>query len=206
MSALNQTLITFALILFVGVMSMVAVALFQFIRLKMKQLESDQRYTQLQAIGNIAKSAVAAAEQAGMVDNLIGPEKKQHALDVAEGFLRQQGIAVDLDQIASVIEAEVYNQGAAASTPPPAAATGADEHAMVSNAIQTAVLAAEQSGLKGLIQNVGTEKKEYAISLATEFLGANGINVDRQVLDGLIEGELMKLFLAARGQMPPGAK
>jgi hypothetical protein len=64
------------------------------------------------------------------------------------------------------------------------------------------VLAAEQSGLKGLIENVGAEKKAYAIRLATQLLEDAGIHVDEELLGGLIESQLLRLVLAARGQLP----
>jgi len=203
MSPLNQSLLTLVEVLLIVTLPVVALAAIQSLRLNSARLKSETKESERKTVGEIVKTAVAVAEQTGLLENLVGPEKKERALQVAEGFLREQGINVDLNQLSNLIEAEVHNLSASSvASPSTGAATPTDRQAMIANAVETAVLAAEQSGLKGLIQNIGTEKKEYAINLATDFLKANGVNVDDELLDGLIEGQLMKLFLAARGQMP----
>jgi hypothetical protein len=193
MSPLNQTLLTLVELLLIVTLPLIALAALQNLRLNSARLKSETRDGERKTIAEIVKTAVAAAEQTGVLENLVGPEKKAHALEVAEGYLREQGIDIDLKQLSDYIEAEVLTQARSGGAASPA--TPADQQVLVNNAVETAVLAAEQSGLKGLIQNI-------AIELATQFLEANGVKVDAELLDGLIEGQLMRLFLAARGQLP----
>ena len=62
-------------------------------------------------INEAVRIAVMAAEQSGLAD-LIGEQykgKKEFALDVAEKYLAQYGITLDLDVLANLIEAEVWD-------------------------------------------------------------------------------------------------
>lgn len=203
MSSLSQSLLVVVEALLVITLPFVGVAAFQYLRLNSARVKSETRETERKTIAEIVKTAVAAAEQTGLLQNLLSGEKKELALEIAERFLRDQGINVDLKQLATLIEAEVRNVTTSATAS--SAVTPVENQTLINNAVETAVLAAEQSGLKGLIQNVGTEKKNYATQLATQFLAANGVKVDSELLSGLIEAQLMRLFLAARGQLPPSS-
>jgi hypothetical protein len=201
MGSLSQSLLIVVEVLLVITLPFVGVAAFQYLRLNSARVKSETQETERRTIAEIVKMAVAAAEQTGLLENLLSAEKKELALEIAERFLREQGINVNLRQLADLIEAEVRNMSMS-GTASSAAVTPVEHQALINNAVETAVLAAEQSGMKGLIQNVGTEKKRYAIELATQFLAANGVRTDSELLGGLIEAELMRLFLAARGQLP----
>lgn len=201
MSALNQSLLTVVEIMLIVTLPLVALAAIQNMRLASERLKTEVEDRKRKSVGEIVKTAVAAAEQTGLLDNLVGAEKKEMALEVAESFLRERGLNVDLRQLSNLIEAEVLNlthMESATSTP----SSAVEQQELVNNAVETAVLAAEQSGTKGFIPNVGTDKKAYALKLAAQFLEANGIHVDEELLGGLIEGQVMKLVLAARGQLP----
>lgn len=54
---------------------------------------------------------------------------------------------------------------------------------LIDNIIQTAVFAAEQVNLKGLV----VDKKEYALSIAEKWMAEKGLNIDAHVLDAMIE-------------------
>jgi hypothetical protein len=201
MSALNQSLLTLVEILLIVTLPIVALAALQNLRLNAARLKAETGESERKTITEVVKSAVAAAEQTGVLQDFVSAEKKEFALEMAEGFLREQGVGVDLKQLSNLIEAGVHDLSRGES--PPSSATSSEQQALVNNAVETAVLAAEQSGLKGFIPNVGTDKKNYALNLAVQFLGANGVQIDEEVLSGLVEGQLMKLMLAARGQLPP---
>lgn len=61
-------------------------------------------------------------------------------------------------------------------------------------AARLAVAAAEQSGIAGLIDGVYKNKKAYALELADKFLRQYSIDVDLDVLAGLIEAEVLRQF------------
>ena len=203
MNPLNQSLLTVAELLLILALPIVIVAALQHLRATTARLKSQLSEDQQKAIDAAIKVAVSAAEQTGIVQNLIGPEKKQQALQIAESFLRKKGIDLDLESLSILIEAEVRTLNAATLSSPDHSIPFSQQ-ALVNGAIEAAVMAAEQSGLKGLVQNVGTEKKAYAIDMANKFLAGSGITLDQELVDGLIEAQLMRLFLAARGQLPAG--
>jgi hypothetical protein len=70
---------------------------------------------------------------------------------------------------------------------------------LLDKAVETAVLAAEQSGAKKLAVEAGTDlalaKKEYALDLVQKYLTEHGIKVDLGLLDGMIEAQVMRLKL-----------
>ena len=72
---------------------------------------------------------------------------------------------------------------------------------LLARAVRTAVLAAEQSGLKrraleaGL--NLAEEKKTYAVNLAIDYLAQHGIRVPADLIDGMIEAQLMRFRIEA---------
>jgi hypothetical protein len=66
---------------------------------------------------------------------------------------------------------------------------------MIQEAVRIAVSAAEQSGLAGLIEDIGEEKKRWAIDAAERFLAQNGLGgLDLDVLADMIESEVRKQF------------
>lgn len=56
----------------------------------------------------VTRLAIAAAEQAGAA-NLIN-DKKKYALNIAEKWLSDAGIKIDLDLISAAIEAAVFDE------------------------------------------------------------------------------------------------
>lgn len=61
---------------------------------------------------------------------------------------------------------------------------------IVKDIVKAAVLAAEQENLAGRIK----EKKEYALTMAENWLSTKGIKFDLTTLDGLIEAAVMDEF------------
>jgi len=70
----------------------------------------DERYAW--AIPEAARIAVLAAEQSGLAGLILNEAevKKRYAIEVAEGYLQQYHIDVDLDVISALIEAAVIEQ------------------------------------------------------------------------------------------------
>jgi len=73
--------------------------------------------------------------------------------------------------------------------------------ALIDKAVEAAVLAAEQSGVKQVAVEAGAQiamsKKQYAVNLANQYLTEHGIKVDPALVDGLIEAQIMRLKLKA---------
>ena len=65
-----------------------------------------------------------------------------------------------------------------------------DQEWIINQAIQAAVLAAEQTGLR----ESAVEKKQYAIQVATQWLAMKGIHLDLNVLDARIEAAVYDQF------------
>lgn len=58
----------------------------------------------------------------------------------------------------------------------------------LNNFAQLSVQAAQQSGLAGIIKNVGAEKKAWALGMLQELLNKNGLGgIDVKTLDAAIE-------------------
>ncbi len=150
-----------------------------------------------QTIDRIVSIAVQFAERAGLLEQLIGPEKRKRAIEIAERFLAERGVKIDLDTLVTLIEAEVQKQFHSPTSPVDSAQAC---QSLIDGAVQAAVLAAEQSGLSGLIGNISTEKKAYALQLAAQYLKQHDIKVDEQLVSGLIEAQLLATMLAARAQ------
>jgi hypothetical protein len=73
-----------------------------------------------------ARAAVTAAEQVGLPGQ--GKAKKEYALEVAEKWLDEKGVTIDLHLLDAAIEAQVYrqfNEGAPWVVPPPQPVTSA---------------------------------------------------------------------------------
>lgn len=182
----------------------VIAAAIQHIRAMAQQLRSRLSADQQQAADRAVSIAVKAVEQVGGIEGLIGPDKKQRAIQIAQSFLAERGVTLDVGKLANLIEAEVQTQF---SKPTPVIDSAQTRQALIDSAVQAGVLAAEQSGLKGLIQNLGPQKKAYALQLAGQYLGQYGIKVDGQLLGGLVESQLMRLSLGQAGTaaVPPPA-
>jgi hypothetical protein len=150
-----------------------------------------------QAIDRAVSIAVHFAERAGLLEKLIGPEKRKRAIEIAQNFLAERGVKIDLNMLITLIEAEVQKQY---HNPTPPVDTAQACQALIDSAVQSAVQAAEQSGLSGLIGNIGAEKKVYAMRMAAQYLKQHDIAVDEQLLDGLIESQLLGAVLAAQAQ------
>lgn len=54
---------------------------------------------------------------------------------------------------------------------------------LIDQIIQTAVFAAEQANIAGFV----TDKKEYALGVAEQWMAEKGLNIDAHVLDAMIE-------------------
>jgi hypothetical protein len=94
------------------------------------------------------------------------------------------------------------------NTAAPPADTPQARAALLDKAVESAVLAAEQSGLKALAAsgavNLGAslaeQKKQYAVNAARKYLEDQGIRVDLTVIDTLIAVQIMRFkMLAALG-------
>ena len=74
----------------------------------MNEIDQDLRYV----IDEAVRIAVSAAEQSGLAKLIKNEaeEKKRFACEVAERYLAQYGVVVDLDVLADLIEAEVLRQ------------------------------------------------------------------------------------------------
>jgi hypothetical protein len=151
-----------------------------------------------QAIDRAVSIAVQFAERAGLLEKLIGPEKRKRAIEIAQKFLEERGVKIDLEMLVTLIEAEVQKQY---HNPTPPLDSAQAYQALIDSAVQSAVQAAEQSGLAGLIGNIGTEKKAYALKMVAQYLKQHDIAVDEQLISGLIEAQLLGAILTARAQM-----
>jgi hypothetical protein len=147
------------------------------------------------------QTAVLSAEQSGLtgVVQNVAQQKKKAALDFAFKYLAEHGLRVDPNVVDSLIEAQVrqlkMNGGATSGAP---ALDVAARTQLLDKAAQLAVMAAEQSALGGVIQNLAQQKKAYAVNMATKYLAQYGLNVDPLVIDGLIEAAVAQ----AKAAMP----
>src|SRR5262245_54840789 len=126
----------------------VIAAAFQHFRVMRQQYMSRLSVEQQQNIDKAITLGVQLAEQSGILKGLLGPEKKKEAIKVAEKFLADKGIKLDLEKMSDLIEAEVHTQFA---HPTPPQDTPEARQALIDSAVRTAIQAAEQSGLTGLI-------------------------------------------------------
>ena len=143
--------------------------------------------------------AVKAAEQAGLSKQLAsGSEKREYAIKVAQDYLNTVGVKVDVKAITSLIESEVLKQF---NSPTPIVDSPEARAALLQKAVESGVLAAEQSGLKAAAMNVGVslaqQKKQYAANLAGKYLEQHGIRMDPPIVDGLIEAQIMRFKIEA---------
>lgn len=187
---LTNFLATLASGLLVLALPILITAGIQYIRVTAQQLKSKLNQDQQQNIDRAVSIAVKAAEQMGGINGLIGPQKKEQAIQIAQSFLAQKGIKLDVGQLVNLIEAEVQTQF---SKPTTLVDDPETRQALVDSAIQAAVTAAQQSGLTGLVQGFSPEQKTYALQMAMQYLTQSGIKVDPGILGTLVEGQLARL-------------
>jgi hypothetical protein len=170
------------------------------------EIKSRLSRDRLSSLESIGANAVRAAEQAGITKQIVGGgAKKEYALKTAQDYLRSLGIRIDVRTVANVVESEVLRQFNSAAQPgtdvQPSAPTPTTRATLLEKAIEYAVLAAEQSGLKAAAIQAGAsmaeQKKTYALGLAGKYLEDNGLRVDMSVVDGLIEAQIMKFKIQA---------
>lgn len=175
----------------------VIAAAIQHLRVMTGRLKSQMSQDRQDAIEQAVRIGVQFAERVGLLEKLVSTEKRKRAIETAQKFLAERGVKIDLDQLVTLIEAEVQRQF---HNPTPPADSALARQALIDSAVQSAVQAAEQSGLSGLIQNIGTEKKAYALQMAAQYLKQHNITVDEQLISGLIEMQLLGATLTTSGQ------
>jgi hypothetical protein len=186
----------------------VIAAAFQYIRKVSADLQSKIGKEIWDVVQTGVKLAVRAAEQVGLAGQLkSGSEKRQYAIDAVQDYLKRVNVPIEVDEIVTLIEAEVNSQFSSYAPPVDTAKTRSD---LLDKAVETAVLAAEQTGAKQLAietaTNYATAKKQYALDLATKYLGEHGLKVDPALIDGMIEAQIMRLKLKALEWKAKGGK
>ena len=174
-------------------------AAFQWTRERTAMIRQNLSDEHLSLIEKGITLAVKAAEQAGFSGILkSGSEKKQYAIDAVQRYLDRAGVEIEVDEIATLIESEVNSQF---SNYAPPVDTPETRSALIDKAVETAVLAAEQSGAKNAGIDIATRaalsKKDYATDIAAKYLAEHGLKVDPSLVDGMIEAQIMKLKLKA---------
>lgn len=195
----NEFLVRLAQALLVVSLPILIAAAAYWLKQRGDEIKSKMGRERLSALESIGAIAVRAAEQAGITKEIIGGgAKKTYALKVAQDYLLSLGIKIDVKTIANVVESEVLKQF---NTAAPPADTPATRAALIDKAVESAVLAAEQSGLKtAAVQagaSLGEQKKTYALGLAKKYLEDHGLKVDMSVVDGLIEAQIMRFKMQA---------
>jgi len=198
-NTLTNFLATLAQALLIIAIPIVVAGAFMWVRQKAAEIKANLSKEQLAMIDKGVKMAVSAAEQAGFSGLLeTGREKKQYAIDAVQKYMDRAGVPIDVEEIATLIESEVNSQF---SNYAPPVDTPEARSALLDKAVEAAVLAAEQSGAKKLAIETATgvalSKKDYAVDIATKYLGEHGLKVDPSLVDGMIEGQIMKLKLKA---------
>jgi hypothetical protein len=203
MDVVNSFLSTLAQGLLVAAIPILIAAAAYWLKQKGDEIKSKLTQEQLTTLESVGAIAVRAAEQAGLSKQVMGgAAKKDYALKVAQDYLNRIGVKMDVATVASVVEAEVLKQFNSAAPP---ADTPATRAALIDKAVESAVLAAEQSGLKAVAVNaavsagtsIAEQKKQYALSLAKKYLEDHGLRVDMSMVDGLIEAQIMRFKIQA---------
>lgn len=171
-----------------------------YLRQRLNEVKQRVSKEQLEMLEKVGQLAVTAAEQAGLSGQLrSGSEKRTYAMRAAQSYLDRLGIRVDAEAIGTLIEAEVLKQFNGTATP--MADTAEARSRLLEKAVESAVLAAEKTGLSGeLVRagvNIAREKKGFALDFAGRYLKEHGINIDVSVVDGLIEAQLMRFQIEA---------
>lgn len=200
---LSETILSFVGLLAAGLLTaalpFVVAAVASWLRTRSKELSQRMNTQQLQMVQTVTELVVRAAEQNSNNGTLISSaEKKKFAMNLARVYFRRLGIDLDATSIAGLIESEVLRQFHNSAGSADSAKVRSD---LLSRAVQTSVLAAEQSDIKrkalegGL--NLAEEKKTYAVNFATDYLSQHGINIPHDLIDGMIEAQLMKFRIEA---------
>ena len=72
---------------------------------------------------------------------------------------------------------------------------GESQYKLAYEIVKTGVLFAEQSGLIGLIEKIGSEKKQFALEFILAQLEKNGLGkIDIKTVDAMIEAAVQELF------------
>jgi hypothetical protein len=194
---LTNFLAMFAQSLLIIAIPIIVAGAFVWVRQKAAEIKQNLSKEQLSMIEKGVQIAVKAAEQTGFSGVLkSGREKKAYAIDAVQRYLDRSGVAIDVEEIATLIEAEVHSQFSNYAPPVDSPET---RSALIDKAVEAAVLAAEHSGLKKVTIETATgvaiSKKDYALDLAEKYLKEHGLKVDSSLIDGLIEAQIMKLKL-----------
>ncbi len=65
---------------------------------------------------------------------------------------------------------------------------------LVQQIVKRFVLAAEQLGLVGMIENIGEEKKKYVMDMVEKELAGRGISIPLETLEAMVEAEVNESF------------
>ncbi len=187
--------------LLIVALPIVIAAAIQHFRVMTRRLRTSGDEERWEAIQRSVVLGVAAARQIGLTDSLAG--LRQRAVQLAQDFLDERGVQIDVNRLAMLVEAELASQVRNPSLP---VDTAQARQALLQATIEAAVLAAEQSGMKGLIQNTAVDKKAYAMEMARRYLQEHGVTVDESLISGLIEAQLLRLFLATRSELQPAPR
>ena len=169
--------------------------------LRVRSSEIKQRLSreQLEMIQTVGTLVVRAAEQKGASGSLDdGSAKRNYATGLARDYLHRLGLKLDSNAIVGLIEAEVIRQFRSVT---PTSEISQARSALIDQAIQTAVLAAEQSAVKrkaiddGL--DLAEQKKKYALALASIYIAEYGLQVAPDLIDGMIEAQLTRFRMEA---------
>ncbi|MGF1504599.1 MAG: phage holin, LLH family, partial [Anaerolineae bacterium] len=107
-SELSQSLQIFANLLLVIALPIVLAAAFQHLRVMSRQLQERIGEERWQRIDQVVTAAVRFAEQAGVVEGLVGAEKKQMEVDYVQRKLADYGVTgIDVAAIADLVVNEV---------------------------------------------------------------------------------------------------
>ena len=188
--------------LLVIALPIVIAAAVQHYRVMTKQLREKIGEEHYDAIQRAISMAATLAQQTGLTNGLIGPQQRQKAIKFAQDYLDQRGVHVDVSKIASLVEAELDKQIAAPTSPADSALA---RQSLLQSAIESSVLAAEQSGLTGQILNTAVDKKAYAMQMARQYLQMHGLQVNDALISGLIEAQLLRMYMASQNQAIPAA-
>ena len=200
---LSETVMSFIGLLAAGLLTaalpFVVASIASWLRARSQELSQRLNKQQLEMVQAVAEMVVRAAEQNGNNGVLVsGSEKKKFAIDMARVYFQRLGLKMDAPSITGLIESEVMRQFQNSSGSSDSAQVRSD---LLARAVRTAVLAAEQSGLKrraleaGL--NLAEEKKTYAVNIAIDYLAQHGIRVPADLIDGMIEAQLMRFRIEA---------
>lgn len=203
---LNDFLTMVAQAFLIIALPILIMALAYWLKQRGDEIKSKLGHDKLTALESIAAVAVRAAEQAGLNKQLTGgAAKREQAVRVAQDYLNSLGLKIDVQTVVSAVESEVLKQFNSGQPP---ADSGEARAALIDKAVESAVLAAEQSGLKAAAAGAaatGEQKKQYALSLAQKYLENNGLKVDLAVVDGLLEAQIMKFKMQSAGNLGIGA-